>query len=90
MKQPRSLRRAHELLRKQTLANKHQGRVGYLAPDGKAFMARIGAVSLPQSACILPYEQTYKCFTARCFSILQGRFAHAQGYIRAEDNNTSG
>ncbi|MGK9118998.1 hypothetical protein [Olivibacter jilunii] len=62
--------------------------VGYLASDGKAFMARIGAVSLPQSAWVVQHDQRCKCFAARCFGILQGHFTHAQGYIRAEDNNT--
>ncbi|MCL4640674.1 MAG: hypothetical protein M5Z89_16875 [Olivibacter sp.] len=51
---------------------KHQGFVDYLAPDGKASLARIGAVSLPQSAWILQYEQRSKCFAARCVGILQG------------------
>ncbi|MDX3912796.1 MAG: hypothetical protein QHC79_04600 [Pseudosphingobacterium sp.] len=68
----------------------NQGFVGYLAPDGKTFMARIGAVSLLQYAWIVQYEQYCKCFAARCVGILQGRFTHAQGYIRAEDNDTSG
>ncbi|MCL4641057.1 MULTISPECIES: hypothetical protein [Olivibacter] len=53
-------------------------------------MARIGAVSLLQYAWIVQYEQYCKCFAARCVGILQGRFTHAQGYIRAEDNDTSG
>ncbi|MCL4640210.1 MULTISPECIES: hypothetical protein [Olivibacter] len=61
--------------------NKTQGCVGYLATDGKASTARIGAVSLPQSAWILHNEQECKCFAARCCGILQGRFSHAQGYI---------
>jgi len=56
---------------------KNQGFLGYLATDCKAFMARIGAVSLPQSAWILQYEQTYKCFAAHCVGILQGRFSRA-------------
>ncbi|MCL4638683.1 MULTISPECIES: hypothetical protein [Olivibacter] len=64
--------------------------VGYLATDCKASLARIGAVSLLQSAWVLQYEQTYKCFAARCFGILQGHSSHAQGYPKAEDNNTFG
>ncbi|MCL4639141.1 MAG: hypothetical protein M5Z89_09140, partial [Olivibacter sp.] len=54
--------------------------VGYLAPDGKASTAHIGAVSLPQSAWILHNEQRCKCFAARCVGILQGRFSRAQDY----------
>jgi len=54
--------------------SKIKARVGYLAPDGKASTARIGAVSLPQSAWIVQYEQWCKCFAARCIGILQGRF----------------
>ncbi len=57
----------------------NQGSVGYLAPDCKAFMARIGAVSLPQSAWILRYERWCTCFAARCFGILQGRFSPRTG-----------
>lgn len=45
-----------------------------------ALKRRIGAVSLPQSAWILKYEQTFKCFAAHCVGILQGRSSHAQGY----------
>ncbi|WP_166670683.1 hypothetical protein [Olivibacter sp. XZL3] len=55
--------------------NKNQGFVGHFATDGKAFMARIGAVSLPQSAWILQHERWYPCFPARCVSILQGRLS---------------
>jgi len=61
--------------------SKIKARVGYLAPDGKAFMVRIGAVSLPQSAWIVQHEQRCKCFAARCIGILQGRSSSAQGYI---------
>ena len=57
----------------------NQGGVGYLAPDCKALPARIGAVSLPQPAWVLQYEQTCKCFAARCLGILQGHSSHAQG-----------
>ncbi|MEH6307976.1 hypothetical protein RYH73_20135 [Olivibacter sp. CPCC 100613] len=56
--------------------NKTQGCVGYLAPDCKASIPRIGAVSLPQSALVLQYEQTCKCFAARYVDILQGHFSH--------------
>ncbi|MCL4641271.1 MULTISPECIES: hypothetical protein [Olivibacter] len=59
----------------------NQGRAGYLAPDCKAFMARIGSVSLPQSACILQDEQSCKYFAARCFGIVQGHFSQHTGYI---------
>ncbi|MFC0317189.1 MULTISPECIES: hypothetical protein [Olivibacter] len=57
----------------------NQGGVGYLAPDCKASLARIGAVSLPQSAWILQYEQACTCFAARCFGILQGRLSDTRG-----------
>ncbi|MEH6304522.1 hypothetical protein RYH73_02645 [Olivibacter sp. CPCC 100613] len=53
----------------------NQGSVGYLAPDCKVSITRIGAVSLPQSACILQDEQSCKYFAARCFGILQGHFS---------------
>jgi len=59
----------------------NQGGVGYLAPDCKASLARIGAVSLPQSAWELQDEQMFKCFAARCVGILQGRSFHAQAYV---------
>ncbi|MDX3916774.1 MAG: hypothetical protein QHC79_24735 [Pseudosphingobacterium sp.] len=59
----------------------NQGGVGYLAPDCKASIPRIGAVSLPQSAWILRYKQTCKCFAARCVGILQGRFSHTRGLV---------
>ncbi|MDX3912367.1 MULTISPECIES: hypothetical protein [Olivibacter] len=59
--------------------SKIKAHVGYLATDGKASLARIGAVSLPQSAWILPYEQTCKCFAARYVGILQGHSSSAQG-----------
>jgi len=58
---------------------KHQGCVGYVAADCEASIARIGAVSLPQSAWIKQNEQFYQCFAARCHRILQGRPSHAQG-----------
>ncbi|HWV74304.1 MAG TPA: hypothetical protein VN040_21445 [Pseudosphingobacterium sp.] len=60
---------------------KDQGGVGYLATDCKASLARIGAVSLPQSAWVLQDEQMFKCFAARCVGILQGRSFHAQAYV---------
>ncbi|MGK9117811.1 hypothetical protein [Olivibacter jilunii] len=59
--------------------SKIKARVGYLATDGKALLARIGAISLLQSAWVLQHEQTHKCFTARCLCILQGRFVRHPG-----------
>ncbi|MEH6306909.1 hypothetical protein RYH73_14750 [Olivibacter sp. CPCC 100613] len=62
--------------------------VGYLAPDCKASLARIGAVSLPQSAWIVQYEQTCKCFAARCIGILQGRLSDARGLMAARKSSS--
>jgi hypothetical protein len=52
--------------------------VGYLAPDCKASTARIGAVSLPQSAWLLQSENGAACFAARCVGILQGHSSPAK------------
>ncbi|MCL4637465.1 MAG: hypothetical protein M5Z89_00625 [Olivibacter sp.] len=61
---------------------KDQGYGCYLAPDGKASLARIGAVSLLQSAWVLQYEHMYKCFAARCVDILQGHVSTSERFCK--------
>ena len=56
----------------------NQDFVCYVAPDCKAFVARIAAASLRQSAWVKQYDWLCRCFAARCRRILQGRFSHAQ------------
>jgi|GEM_PF-4034696 len=55
---------------------KGQGYGYYVAAVCKVSIARIGAVSLLQSAWIMQNEQFCQYFAARCGRILQGRFGH--------------
>jgi len=60
--------------------SKNQGCVGYVAPDCKAFTARMAAAPLPPYAWLKQVEWFCPCFAARCGRILQGRSASPQAY----------
>ncbi|QEK99695.1 hypothetical protein [Olivibacter jilunii] len=69
---------------------KHQGFVSYLAPDGKAPLARIGAVSLPQSTWYCDMNRRVNALLLVASVSSKAILPTRRAILRAEDNNTSG